>query len=495
MARLHPYLATFSAVLLFAPMAGAAPEGPRTLFGKELREVPEPSAEELEARRQEFEAGLEQRGMVLQGDVVMPKAMADAYYGDLVAPLPEAEAWEEPPHRSTIFLNFFGGPLKYGTIASEGQSPCVQGKVDYPPYKGSEQTALAIIQIFKDAAEPYGLRIAFEEVPPKHLPYSQVMMGGQSSSIGLGQGILGVSCNLDCGDQWLRDTTFAFTEESNNVGVLGTTALQEAAHSFGLDHIAGQNNIMYPFATLGKKVWAQECTQYDDSTGGIGCTSVHQMFCPADAQNPKGRQNDNAELLAYFGVNTPDVEPPTVKLLSPMEGQKYTKGDTIHVEAEVDDDHLGFGWHLVVPELGQDLPVYYGEKTWDFPAGGKGEFTIIVEALDHDGNVASDQRKIYIDYVPGEDPTTGGEDPTTGDTPTTGLDSSDDAGSSGADSSGGDSSDDAGDVDGPPPGLTTGTNMDDDDSGCSCRDAAPTPGPTWLLALGGVLALRRRRRA
>ena len=493
MARLHPFFATVPAVLFFAPVVGAAPEQPRTLFGREVHDVPEMTPEEIEARRESFHEVLERQGLVLKDNQVLPKAVAD---GDKYFPpgISEAGEWDQPPHRSTIFLNFFGGPLSFGNNASQGESPCVMGKVDYPAYKGSEQTALAIIQIFQDAAAPFGLRIAYEDPPPKHLPYSQVMMGGHSSTIGLGNGVLGVSCNLDCGDAWLRDTTFAFTEESNNVGVLGTTALQEAAHSFGLDHIAGQNNIMYPFATLGKKVWADTCTPYDDSTGGIGCTVVHKKFCPADADNPDGRQNDVAELTAYFGVNTPDVEPPTVKMLSPVDGQQYTKGENVHIEVEVNDDHLGFGWHLMVPELKQEQPVYNGQTVWDFPAPGKGVYTIQVEALDHDHNTGIAQAKIYVDIVPGEETGSTGDTDDTGATPTTGdVESS---GGSG-DSSGGGSEASAGETDGLSDSQTAGLDTGDvkNDDGCSCRDAAPAPGPTWLLALGGALALRRRRRA
>src|SRR5690606_5250595 len=138
---------------------------------------------------------------------------------------------------------------------------------------------------------PFGVRIAYKEAPPKHLPYSMVMMGGKPQVIGLPSGILGVACNLDCGDTWWRDTTFAFTEVAGDVQVLGTTALQEAAHAWGLDHIDGQQNIMYPYATSGKKVWADGCVDYNDATGAIGCEYVHDEFCGEDG----GAQNDVAE--------------------------------------------------------------------------------------------------------------------------------------------------------------------------------------------------------
>ncbi|MBK9758227.1 MAG: hypothetical protein IPO88_32865 [Nannocystis sp.] len=464
---LSPVVALLLAAPLFAPRVHAA-EG-RTLFGQPVHEAPEMTAEELEARAQEFREGLDRQGLVLQGTQVLPKSALKPYFRNPEEPV---AAWDEPPHRATTFLNFFGGPLANGTNASESESPCVGSKVDYPGYNGTEQKALAIIQVFKDAAAPFGLRIAYEKVPPKHLPYSQVMMGGHPGIIGLPQGVLGVACNLDCGDTWWRDTTFAFTEETNDVNILGTTALQEAAHAWGLDHIDGANNIMYPYATPGDKVWADTCTPYNAATGGIGCTFIHDKFCPG------GSQNDVAELTAYFGVNSVDSEAPTVKMLSPTDGQIYMKGETVHVEVEVDDNFLGFGWRLMVPELGQEQPVYNGQKIWELGAPPKGEYTIRVEALDHDGNVGFAEAKIYVDTVPTMGGSTGGE---TEDPPTTG-DPSGDTSAGGSDAS----SDTAVDSE------DTAT-VDGKDDGCSCRSDAPVNSAGWLLALAGGLLLRRRR--
>ena len=428
--------------------------------------------EQLEARAQEFRATLDRQGLVLQGTQVLPKSALKPYFRNPEEPV---AAWDQPPHRATTFLNFFGGPLSNGTNASLSQSPCVGSKVDYPAYNGTEQKALAIIQVFKDAAAPFGLRIAYEKAPPKHLPYSQVMMGGHPGVIGLPQGVLGVACNLDCGDTWWRDTTFAFTEETNDVNVLGTTALQEAAHAWGLDHIDGANNIMYPYATPGDKVWADTCTPYNAATGGIGCQFVHDKFCPG------GSQNDVAELTAYFGVDSVDSEAPTVKMLSPTDGQMYKSGDTVHVEVEVNDNFLGYGWHLMVPELGQEQPVYNGQTIWDLGTPPKGEYTIRVEALDHDGNIGFAEAKIYVDTVPNQGGETGGE---TGDPPTTGEPT---GGSSDPSAGGSDASSDTA-VD----SEDTAT-VDGKDDGCSCRSDAPIVGASWLLALAGGLLLRRRR--
>jgi MYXO-CTERM domain-containing protein len=481
MARLHPSLVIAPAVLAFtavwapafAPAVSAAPEQ-HTLFGQPVNEPPEPSADELERRREAFLEGLERQGLVLKDNQVLPKYAVDP---TLAQPTRESAAWDEPPHRATTFLNFFGGKLKSGGNASEGESPCVQGEIDYPGFKGGEQAALAIIQIFEDAAAPFGMRIAYDKIPPKHLPHSQVMMGGRPGLIGLPQGVLGVACNLDCGDTWWRDTTFAFTDETSNVGILATTALQEAAHAWGLDHIDGENNIMFPYATPGAKVWADTCTGYNDATGGIGCKFVHEEFCPG-----MEAQNDVAELNAYFGPDSPDTEPPVVVMMTPTDEQQFKKGDIVHVEVTVSDNFEGYGWKLMVPELEQELPVYNGQTAWDLPVPPKGIYTIRVEAIDHDRNVGFAETKIYVDTVPGEGNTTGGDD-TTGGEPMTGEEGTGAPTEGTGDPSAGGSSGESGDT----------ANEEPGEKGCSCRDADPSA--PWLLALAGALGLRRRRRA
>ena len=489
MARPHTLFIPVSAVLLFAPAVRAeAPDEPGVLFGQRVSEAPAMTSEEIEARAAGFRALLEAQGQVLVGNQVLPKSALDPTLTD--APQPSA-AWDKPAHRATTFLNFFGSPLSNGGNASEGQSPCVQGKIMYPGFKGGEQAALAIIQIFKDAAKPFGMRIVYDAVPPKHLPYSQVMMGGHPAIIGLPKGVLGVSCNLDCGDSWWRDTTFAFTEESNNVGILGTTALQEAAHAWGLDHIDGSSNIMYPYATPGAKVWAEECTIYNDATGGIGCKSTHERFCE------KGTQSDIKELTAYFGPDSPDTVPPTVVMMSPTDGQMFKDGDKVHIEVEVSDDYEGFGWRLMIPELGQEMPVYNGQKVWDLSVPPKGVYTIRVEAIDPDRNIGFAEAKIFVDMTPGEetggDESSGGEagsssegpggDSSSGETPTS---SGAETAATAGESSAGESASDSSDTD---PGIDKG------DEGCGCRNTGPAPTgrAAWLLVLGAALGLRRRR--
>jgi MYXO-CTERM domain-containing protein len=470
-----PYaLVLVPCALVLAPPAAAAEPESSTLFGQPVNQPRELSDEEIAARRAEFEHALQERDLIEAPGLVVPRSQIETDF----AMRPQGQrAHDEVPHRQTIFLNFFGGKMRGGNIASEMESPCIMGgEIDYPGYVGNEQNALAIIQVFKDAMEPYGIRIAYDRVPPKHLPYSMVMMGGRPGVIGLPNGVLGVSCNLDCGEQWWRDTTFAFTEQAGDIQVLGTTALQEAAHSWGLDHIDGEQNIMYPFATLGKKVWADGCTKYNPATGAIGCEYVHDEFCGADG----GAQDDVAELLAYFGPNSADTVPPEVKMISPENGAQLKPGEELTIEVEVSDNFEGYGWTLQVPELKQELPAYYGEKKWTFPVP-TGEFTIRVEAIDHDRNIGFAEAKIYVGVEP---PT---ESPTTGETPTT----SDTAGESGSATAGETGSATAGETD---DSATAGVDTGDD-KGCNCATSPVSKDmATWSLALLALGIARRRRR-
>ena len=124
---------------------------------------------------------------------------------------------------------------------------------------------------------------------------------------------------------------------------------------------------------------------------------------------------------------------------------------------------------------------------WDFPAPPKGAYTIRVEAIDHDGNIGFAEAKIYVDQEPPASET--GDEPTTS------------AGSDGSESGGSESGGGGGSEGGSEGGGSSGVDADsadttpaEGDSGCGCRDAAPTPAPGWLLVVGGALLVRRRRR-
>jgi hypothetical protein len=440
------------------PTAVAAPH---RVFGQDVRAVPDLTPNEVLERRAAFEAMLEERGWVQHDDQILPADRS----GGFEQPDQPVEQWSFPPHRATIYLNFFGAELSPGTNADLDESPCVNQAMEWPGFAGTDQQARALIEVFERQMEPYGVEIAYEQRPPGHLPYAMVMMGGTPQMLGLGSGVLGVSCSSDCGDRWWRDTTFAFTGaiNLNNAAVLGTTALHEAAHAFGLAHIGDSTRIMNPFVGSANVTWADTCTPYDAATGGINCMPVHDEFCDG------GAQNTHAELMAYFGPRTPDIEPPVVQILSPEDGLELDVGASVTIDAEISDDHDGVGWKLIIPEVEQEQIAYTFQKQWFLQNLPAGVYTLRIEAIDHARNEGADEVTIYVGMDAPETTGTTGD----GDTDETGDGETDDG--------------DDGDTEPDPAGGAT------DPGGCGCV-TSPRSGAgalaVWFLLLP---ALRRRR--
>ena len=483
--RLHPLFSWGLVLALFTQSGvaraaeggdpGAAGVELPPLFGRSRTLPPPPSEAELQARRAAVRGQIESGERVQEGDVFAPAW----YFDDLPDPgTPRGADWDLPAHRTTIFLNFFGGTLTSGNNSALMQGACVQGSVEIPPFKGSESQALAIIQIYKDKMAPYGVRVAYLEAPPPELPYAMVMMGGLPSLLGMPASVLGVSCSSDCGDRWWRDTTHGFTEASSQTSVLGTVSLHEAAHAFGLGHVDGSDNIMYPYAGPGDPQWADGCTAYNDATGGINCKPTHDKFCAG------GQQDSAAELLAYFGPNSPDTVAPTVEITSPAEDAiEIEPGGGLTVEADIADDHEGVGWKLEIlagaepPADGDDevlesLPAFVFERSWSVAGFAEGVYRVRVQAIDHDRNVGFDEVTVYVGQpVPSEMEGSGG---TSG-------------GTEGGTSDGGTGGDSGG---------TTAAAMSTED-GCACDLSGDRPrsGAWFLLAAALGIGRRRPRRA
>lgn len=449
-----------------------------TLFGEEVRQVAPLTELELQQRAVDFQKLLDEKGLVQIGDQVRPGTKEGGFTQN---PNPQFD-WTTPPHRNTIFLNFFGAEMSPGTNAALNESPCLSGPLDYPGFAGTEAQAIALIEVFERLMEPYGIRIAYDEVPPPELPYAMVMMGGSPGLLGLGNGVLGVSCSSDCGDMWWRDATFAFTDaiNPNNSATLGTTALHEAAHAFGLAHIGDPSKVMNPFVGSANVTWAPDCVPYDDATGGINCQATHDEFCPG------GSQNTGAELLAYFGANSPDMEPPTVEITSPADGVELPAGSGVTVEADIEDNHEGVGWKLIVEsgDQRQESVAFTFQRRWELGNLAPGTYTARVEALDHDRNVGVDEVTIYVGVDAPE--TTGGDSSSGGSDSDSDSDSA--SGTSGTDGSDSDDSDSS-----TPSGSDTDgdASQDSADGGCRTAPQGGTFGLGALMLLGFGLARRR----
>ncbi len=351
---------------------------------------------------------------------------------EALPPRPQS-AGESETHRHTVFLNFAGGTLKAGGNAAEMKAACLgPGEFQIPGYAGSAADEQMIVDYVRDRVKAFGLRVV-AEAPPKHLPFSQVMFGGHASDAGFSApGLPGVPgnptlysefCITDCGDASRRETGFVFTAEFPDASPImaANSALLVLGHYWGLDQLTNSSALMNGSLSEDVREWVTYCKALDQGAG-VQCPSSHQAFCDANLQN------HTAELTATFGANSVDDVAPTVTLLAPADSAVLEPGAKFLIEAEVSDNFGGVGWHLVIPELGQDVPAYKGETQWNV-ALPEGVYTIRVEALDHDRNVGAAEATVYV----GVEPPSAGE--STGEEPTGG-------GSSGGGSSGGGASGD-----------------------------------------------------
>jgi len=104
--------------------------------------------------------------------------------------------------------------------------------------------------------------------------YTMMMVGGTATLVGSGGSVVGIA-PLDCGNQTEGNVGFAFaaslitsnrtTKSSADTALreLALTIVHEAGHSYGLEHVNNQADIMYPSVSTGQ-------------TGFLGVSTVSQ---------------------------------------------------------------------------------------------------------------------------------------------------------------------------------------------------------------------------
>jgi MYXO-CTERM domain-containing protein len=393
----------------------------------------------------------------------------------------------EYPRKHTLFMNFSGADLKTGEDNSAEDRSQLAQMGNYPVFTGGEPKALAAIQALASDLAPFGVTIVYEQRPDKLLPYTMAMIGGEWMDTQLDNPAAGVAATADCGALNQRRIVYVFADGGWSALEIASTAAQEAGHAWGLDHSYNCDSVMSYCLGADDKIFSNTCDDLCelDCQLPANCRVTHEMFCGADSD----QQNEVEELTWLFGGAEPDMEPPTVEIVSPEDGAVIPEGEAVPIVANISDDFGGYAWKYVVTRDGEP---WYDQVAYDRGVDEQGvpmlefvnlepaEYVFEVVATDHAHDPVSDSITITVQGA-GADTSGGADTAGTGDAEgsTGGDDEDDDDGSSG--------------------GGDDGAQSDDGgDEGCAC--SASGPADAWgtagaFFGLFGVRARLRRRRS
>ncbi len=399
--------------------------------------------------------------------------------------MPTDELRDEPRTRALgdkiLFVNFDGAQMNFcGNNDPVGDcSTIFQGVV--LPYSGDAVKRASVIQVLRQRVTDFGITVT--DLRPDAAPYDMEMVGNWQGEQPM---FAGVAPNIDCFDNDGPEVSFTL-ESANTADGIAEVVWQEAAHTWGLEHVDDPTDLLYPTTSGSNKQFRDTCSKIVEDTmlnpSSGYCNQMHTQFCDS------GWQNSYQELLELFGESIPDTIAPTIEITAPADGDVIV-GDFDLTVSFADDQHpvvidatitlAQDGEPLGEPQAGS----YAGPMELPFPIVGlpAGEYTITVDGTDESGNPASDMIAITI-----EDAVSDESDDDAGPADGTEDDAGDDTTDDGADDDADDDDDGSGGSDTGDPGETAS------DRGCACRSTAS---PTSAAALGlCVLALARRRRA
>ncbi len=333
------------------------------------------------------------------------------------APIPEqppidALAAEIRPHalgeNTTLYVNFEGVDLTECN-PSDSRRDCSWYNFEqaFPPFSGTIQTQVGVLQAMRADVADYGIRVTGRR--PESGNYTMVVYGGTESEYGA----LGSAPAGDCDDDVPNQIAFAHLDGELNEWVNGgaTTALHEAAHSWGLDHIDVEGSVMFPSGNNSPTFFRDACDRMVEDTdltpGQASCPEVNMAHC-----GDSSLQNAAARLTRLFGPAYVDMEAPVLELLEPEDGQYFQAPANFDVVFDTNDDqhpqaYSVWAWLGDGPRPEDDsVRVDPGFSVTDLPIG-TWDFHVVV--ADEAGNETRVDFTIEVGEDPPPDPVSGDE--------------------------------------------------------------------------------------
>jgi uncharacterized protein (TIGR03382 family) len=214
----------------------------------------------------------------------------------------------------------------------------ISGTRTLTPFAASDTTWNEVVACMKDVFTPFGVEITTEN--PSPAPHFEIMIAGSPTDLGMSSSIGGVS-PFSCQQYIPNSLVFDFQKVwGSDVEEICSTAAQEIAHSFALDHVTDPSDPLTYFGYSGRRRFknaevqcGSDCVQ-GESPQGQTCTGSNQQNHPC-ACTGQNTQNSYQTITSLFGNGNPT--PPMVTITSPELGDVVTTG--FPVRATVTDDN------------------------------------------------------------------------------------------------------------------------------------------------------------
>jgi uncharacterized protein (TIGR03382 family) len=317
-------------------------------------------------------------------------------YDDVVPGPPHPEVGLAPQARklgsnTTIFVNFDGVEMHYCN-PSNSHDNCSWFESDrtFPPFSGNLAQRVAILDAMRSQVNQHGVRVTGQR-PPADEPYVMVVYGGERKE----DEPLGRAPAGDCYDDLPNEVAFVYLDgETERTWVNGgaATALHEAAHTWGLDHIGLDGLLMAPSGDNTKANYFDGCAQVVEN---VELDAAEQSSCPdlsLDLCGLDNFQDDVALLHLLFGEPYVDDVAPRMELLQPFDGIYYQGPASFRVDIQVIDDQHPQVYEVSIEIEGLAEQTAFAaahDPSFDVEALPFGEWQFVVRLRDEAGNEGS----------------------------------------------------------------------------------------------------------
>jgi hypothetical protein len=427
---------------------------------------------------------------------------------------PEVLGAELPPplaaQAGVLFVNFDGADMNgCGWGNNDPKNNCSTiFKGNVLPYSGDAGKRAAVVQSMRKDFQDFNITVT-DQRPGDNVDYDMEMIGDWDPAPQ--GGFAGVAPSIDCFNGTGGETSFTL-DYTGSAGGIARAALQEVAHTWGLEHVESTGDLLYPTtAGVADPSFKDECfqiVQLDDANkpvpSGAECTTQHKQFCGVGT-----KQNSYRELLQIFGPSVPDLSAPTLEIVAPADGAEIEGQVDLTIEAADEQSPMLLGITITgMGPIALDGPTEYypSPAALTFPIKGlpPGAYDITVTVADEDQNLS--EASVHFTVVEAPAPGTSGDEGSSGDdtgAPTTGQadTAADDTAADDTDPTADTAADDTGAAEDTGPADPTGPSGNSDgsgtadgdagDDGCGCRTTDARSLAPLLLPL--ALGLRRRR--